>query len=306
MAVYYDLAEYPTKSRGTAVALGFFDGVHLGHRAVIKGCEGMGLDTVALTFDKNPAGVLGRNDPPKLTDNLRKAELLSEIGADDIIFADFESIKDMSAEDFVTEILCKKLNARAVSCGYNYRFGKGGSGDTALLMRLCGKFGIKVNVIDAVTLNGEKISSSRIRELIAGGDTEKASHMLGYPYSIMGDISSGNHIGRMMGFPTVNIPIGEGMVVPRYGVYASKVMIDGVGYIGATNIGVHPTAGINDKPLCETFIIDFGGGDLYGKYAVCELYDHIRPEKRFSSLDELQEQISRDCEKIKDIMKGGV
>lgn len=302
MAIYHSIDEYLPDGRGCRAALGFFDGVHLGHRAVIAGSADMGLRSVVLTFAQSPSKALGAPFQGLITDNRRKAELLTQAGAEDIIFADFGALRDMSAEDFVTEILVEKLRAKRVCCGFNYRFGKGGEGDVKRLIELCAEHGIDVEAREPVTVDGEQVSSSRIRELIASGDIKRANKMLGYRYAISGDIAGGNHLGTGMGFPTVNIPIGGELIVPRYGVYASKVTVGGREYIGATNIGVHPTVGENDKPLCESFLLDFGGGDLYGSYAVCELCDFVRDERVFGSFDELKAQIDADCERIRETM----
>ena len=305
MAIFYSLDEYLPDFRGCRAALGFFDGVHLGHRAVIA-CSGGGLRSVVLTFAESPSKALGAPFQGLLTDNIRKAELLTQAGAEDIIFADFDALRDMSAEDFVGKILVEKLKAKRVCCGFNYRFGKGGEGDVKRLTGLCAEYGIDVEAREPVTVGGEQASSSRIRELIASGDIRRANEMLGYRFAISGDIAEGNHLGAGMGFPTVNIPVGGELIVPRYGVYASKVIIGGREYIGVTNIGVHPTVGENDIPLCESFLPDFGGGDLYGRYAVCELCDFVRDERVFGSFDELRAQIDADCERIKKIMGSSI
>lgn len=303
MKVYRSLEEYQPSENGAYVALGFFDGVHSGHRAVIGSCAAEKGDhpCVALTFRESPAKSLGRTAPPLLSTNERKAELMAPIGVDELIFADFNAVKGLSPEEFVNNILRDRLNAKKVFCGFNYHFGSRGAGDSGTLIRLCAARGIEVEVKEPVFCGGEQVSSSRIREAIAAGEIEKANLLLGYRYAVEGRIDSGNHIGSMMGFPTVNIPIGEGLTVPRYGVYASKLVIDGARYKGATNIGVHPTVGTLDTPLCETFLLDFDGGDLYGKKAVCELKAFIRGEMRFGSTEELTAQIERDCETINKI-----
>ena len=302
MAVYNGLEKYITPDHGTAVALGFFDGVHLGHRAVISSASQAQLPCVVLTFSENPLRTLGRECPPILTDNSRKVELLTAAGADDVIFADFARIKDMTPEEFVKKILHDRQNAKKVFCGFNYRFGSGGAGDTEALKELCAAFGIGVTVCEPVALGDEQISSSMIRRLIADGEIARANSMLGYRYGISGVIGGGNHIGSELGFPTINIPMAVDMITPRKGVYASMITVGGKSYRGATNIGVHPTVGANDSPLCESFLIDFPGGDLYGSFAVCELCDFIREEQRFSSFDELTAQIKKDCDRIKTIL----
>lgn len=298
MTIYDSLQIYRAHKEGSAVALGFFDGVHLGHRAVLKACAGSGLHRVVLTFSQPPAKTIGRACPPLLTDNARKAALLGELGADDIIFADFASLRELSPAEFVRSILYERLHAKQVYCGFNYRFGKDGDGDTALLTALCSEYGIGVTVIEPVYLDGEAVSSTRIRACIAAGEVGRAAEMLGGCYTIEGDIGGGNHIGTTMGFPTVNIPIGEELCVPRYGVYASYITIDGRTFTAATNIGVHPTVEVISRPLCESFLLDFEGGDLYGKHAVCELRRFIRGERKFDSIEELRAQIRHDCSVI--------
>ena len=300
MTIYEGLEEYRPHESGAYVALGFFDGVHIGHRSVITSCadDSKEAPAVVLTFRESPQKALGRLTPPLLTSNARKAALMEKLGADEIIFADFCAVKDESPADFVRKILHDKLNAKRVYCGFNYRFGAGGAGDTQTLKSLCEPYGIEVVVKEPVYLDEEQVSSSLIRKKIAAGEIQRANEMLGYPYTLEGDIGSGNHIGTSMGFPTVNIPIAEGVTVPRFGVYASDIVIDGKVYRGATNIGVHPTVGENERPLCETFLLNFAGGDLYGKSAACALKDFIRPEMHFASIEELKAQVNADCEKI--------
>lgn len=303
MAVYQTISEYHPSADGTAVALGYFDGIHLGHRAVLTQCaENKGeLRAAVLTFTENPAAALGKACPPALTDNAHKAALMEKLGIGDVIFADFGGLKELSPEEFVRDILRKRLNAKSVFCGFNYRFGKNGAGDTEKLRELCARYGIETQVVPPVYLDREAASSTRIRELIAAGEVERANALLGYRYSIEGDIGHGNHLGTAMGFPTVNLPIAQGMATPRFGVYASRMVIGDRVYRGATNVGVHPTVGANDQPLCETFLLDFGGEELYGRHAVCELLRFVRGERRFGSKEELIAQVQRDCETIREM-----
>ena len=299
MKIYNSIDGYAALGLRSRVALGYFDGVHLGHRAVISACAGGGEAVpVVLTFSESPAKALGRPAPPELTDNEAKAELMESAGAEAVIFADFLSVKDISAGDFVTAVLKDKLKAELVTCGYNYRFGKNGSGDTAELARLCAGAGIECRTVAPVTAGGETVSSTAIRELLARGEVEKANEMLGYGYRIRGEIRGGNHIGTALGFPTVNVELRDGLCVPRYGVYATRITVDGRTYRGATNIGVHPTVGETPRPLCETFIIGYTGGDIYGEKAEAELVRFVRPEMRFASAEELRAQIERDLREV--------
>ena len=296
MDIYYSIDDYASQGLRSRVALGFFDGVHAGHRAVIDACcADKGGDTaVVLTFRESPAAALGQAVPPALTDNARKAELLEAAGADAVIFADFPTLRDMSAGGFVRLILRDKLRATAVFCGYNYRFGRRGEGGVDALKSLCAAEGIAATAVEPVYVGGEAVSSTRIRELLTEGCAEQAARMLGCPYALSGAIAGGNRIGTALGYPTVNIPIEEALCVPRRGVYASRVTVDGRTYPGATNIGVHPTVGSSAAPLCETFLLGYDGGELYGKYAVCELLSFIRPEKKFASPEELRRQVEED------------
>ena len=297
MRIYNSLEEYRPHPAGACVALGYFDGVHLGHRAVIESCiaDSGERTSVVLSFHESPAKALGRTVPPLLSDNARKAELMEQLGVDELIFADFSALKDMTPDQFVQNILCGQINAKQVYCGFNFRFGRNGSGDTAVLQKMCKEKEIAVNIMESVYCDGEQVSSSLIRNLITDGAIDRANRLLGYRYAIEGSIGSGNHLGADMGFPTVNLTIADDIAVPRFGVYASDVVTDGMRYRGATNIGVHPTVGENDKPLCETFLLNFGGGDLYGKRIRCELKKFIRPEMRFGSVEELTKQIRKDC-----------
>ena len=300
MRVYYGIDEYAAETSGARVALGFFDGVHLGHRAVLSACvNGSDGKAVALTFSQSPAAALGRQAPPLLTDNSRKAELMAELGIDAVIFADFGELRDMSAEDFVRVILRDRLRASEVCCGENYHFGRGGSGDAGALRELCAREGIGVCVVGPEMMGGEAVSSTRIRGLLARGDIGTADSLLGYRWAVRGVIGRGNGIGSVMGYPTVNLPVGEGLCAPRYGVYASIVTVGGVSYRAATNIGVHPTVGEADALLCESYLIDYRGGELYGERAVCEPVEFIRPEMRFADERELRERIGEDIAWVK-------
>lgn len=304
MAIYNDLQKYIPSEYGSCVALGFFDGVHLGHQKVIRDCADRCDDErcVVLTFHESPARALGRACPPLLTDNAQKARIMEQTGANDIIFADFCAVRELSPEEFVQQILHEKLRAKCVCCGFNYHFGHRGTGDTEALKKLCEERGIKVCVCEPVTVDGEQVSSSRIRALITAGEAEKAAKLLGYRFAIEASIDSGNHIGSQMGLPTVNLSLKDGMTVPKFGVYASLVKIDGKVYHGATNIGVHPTVGANPTPLCETFLLNFAGGDLYGKSEKCELVRFVREERHFDSIDLLTQQVLSDCEQIKKML----
>ncbi len=284
----------------TAVALGFFDGLHLGHIEVIKRAMEMsiknGLKSVVFTF--NNKTLLPKFDHQKnIISYEYKLELLEKVGVDYLFAPDFAAEKDLSPEEFVEKILVKKLNAAYVACGYDFRFAKGGKATADDLTALCAKRGIETIVVPAVSLNGEIISSTSIRSHITNGEIEKANELLGYELTYTLEVVHGNNIGHGLGFPTINQYFPEGSVVPKNGVYKSWTQIDGRNYPSVTNIGVKPT--IKEKqgetrPVgMETHIIDYNA-DLYGKHIRVGLRGFLRDERRFSSLDELKAQLETD------------
>ena len=281
-----------------AVALGSFDGVHLGHRRLISKAkefaERRGLKTAVWAFERPPKNVLLLSTPEE------KKRLLLEAGADYVIFENFGAVRDLSAEDFVRRCLSCSLNAAFCVCGYNFRFGKNASGDAQTLSRLCTGYGIDVFVEPEFTVDGSPVSSSIIRELITNGKPDEAERLLGHPFSICGRVKHGARIGRSIGFPTLNISLPEGSVIPRFGVYASLCETPDGTYRAITNIGIKPTVSDDGSITCETHIPDFSG-NLYGSTVRISLTGFIRPEKHFSSLDELKCAIASDiasaCEK---------
>lgn len=284
----------------TSVALGFFDGVHKGHAKVIKQCvnkAGNTCKSVVLTFKDSPSAALGFSKKPLLTTNEQKFKLFEKLNVDVVFCIDFNDIKDMSAEQFVKEILFEKLNAKFVTTGFNYHFGKGGKATAKDMITLCAQCGISAEKCEPVNFSDEAISSTRIRKCLLDGDIENANAMLSYSFTLSGEIMSGNHIGRTLNAPTINLPLNSLLVTPRFGVYATKVVLGDKTYIGATNIGVHPTVGGN-TPVCETHLLDFLGGDLYHKHADVQLQKFIRTEQKFSSIDELLNQINNDKQAI--------
>ena len=283
-----------------SLALGFFDGVHLGHTEVINKAVEQSSDIVksaVLTFEKSPSTTITGNKKELLTSNEEKFRLFEKLKVDYVFCVDFCDIKDMSAEEFVKDILCDKLQARYVSSGYNYHFGKGGNADVDELRKLCEPLGIEMFTSDPVIYENEAISSTRIRECIKDGDIQNANAMLGYNYSIKGVVVKGNHIGTKIETPTINLPMCNDCIKPRFGVYASKVIVENKVFFGATNIGTHPTVG-GDEVLCETHLLNFEDADLYSKNVEVQPLLFIRDEKKFTSIDELKSQIEKDKENI--------
>lgn len=286
------------------LAMGFFDGVHIAHRKIIESAVEYGkahnMPAAAVTFDKSPARVLFSAEVALLSDNREKQRLISGLGAECIMLGTSKKILAMSGEEFVREVLVKQLQIGAAFCGYNYTFGCDllKSDD---LKRLGKKYGFEVFVMPQENFCGESVSSSRIRELLKKGDTQTAAKLLGRNYSIGGIVEGGKRLGRTMGFPTVNIYPEKSVAAIPNGVYATYVNFNGQRRVGVTNVGVNPTLGDGNLRI-ETFIPDFSG-NLYGVWVDTEFVHFIRPERKFSNVEELFEHIRKDTARIIEIMK---
>ena len=282
-----------------AVALGTFDGLHLGHKAVLNSVLKKGVTPLVLTF----------NLPPKFNskNNLLmtpedKIKAISRLGIKTEIM-DFEKVKDISADEFLTFIK-KEFSPKIIATGYNFRFGKGALGTTEQIADFCKENSVEFICADAVLVENEPVSSTRIRNLISLGEIKSANKMLGNYFCFSGEISHGDERGRTMGFPTLNIPYPLELVTPKFGVYASMAEIDGKNYKAVTDIGVRPTFK-TDYVISETHVMDFEG-DLYGKTAKIHLVDFIRGETKFSGIDELKAAISADKKTAAEILKSVV
>ncbi|MEE0946936.1 MAG: riboflavin biosynthesis protein RibF [Acutalibacteraceae bacterium] len=284
----------------TAIALGTFDGVHLGHKAVLEAAVNSGIFAVAVAFEIPPKTYFSK-EGIILTDKEEKTRLIKQTGIKKIDYLDFLKVKDISAKDFF-DYLIKKYAPSLIVCGYNYSFGKGGQGNTELLEELCVKNGITLKVIDKVTLDGEAVSSTHIRNLIKDGNVKKAALLSGQPFSISAQVIHGDERGRKIDFPTVNQLLEKDIATVKFGVYMSKAIIDSKEYYGMTNIGLRPTYPAH-SPIMETHFFDFHG-NLYDKTLRIELLDFLREEKKFSCLNELKEAITKDKEKIKKLISG--
>ncbi len=287
---------FPCKiNEPTAVALGRFDGVHLAHKAVISATadNGEGLVPAVFTFCDNP----GKTPHNVLTTQNEKTEEIKNCGIKLLINSHFETVRNLSAEEFVQKVLCDSLNAKAVYCGYNYRFGKGACGDAQTLKELCAERGISVTCTNEIVLSGFSVSSTAIRNLLSDGKAKTAAELLSRNYSLCGKIIHGNALGRTIETPTLNIKVSEEKQLPLFGVYATIATIDGKAYKSVTNIGLKPTVG-SDAPTVETYLLD-AHGDFYSKSARIELVDFLRPEQQFSSLEELKSVIAQDVEKAR-------
>ena len=285
---------------GSFVALGTFDGLHMGHKAVITAEKSQYERKIALMFIQHPQSKNGEA-PCRLITPQQEREILFSWGVEPV-YLDFTEISDMSPTEFVDTILVDKLNAKSIACGFNYRFGKGAEGDVNTLMTLCAEREIKLTVVDKIEYNDEPVSSTRIREAVRTGDMKAARAMLGRYFSYDFEVLHGDERGRVLGSPTINQFFTHDFQVPEFGVYASFTDVDGKIYPSVTNVGVRPTIG-NSEKRSETNIIGYNG-DLYGQYPRVFLVEKVRGEKAFGSLDELRESIFADREKALNILKG--
>ncbi len=277
----------------SVIALGVFDGVHIGHRALLSTArrlaDELGVELTVFTFPSERSAF--KNAAPLYTteDKLGLFELL---GADNAVLADFESIADVSAEDFIKKCLLCDMRCRGAVAGYDFRFGHGRGGDAELLKTVLASFGAVCKIEDEVRLGGEKVSSTRIRELLLRGDAEGAAELLGLPYFITSEVRHGRGVGRELGFPTVNT-VYDGFTPPlKRGVYRTVCRVGGELYNSITNVGVCPTFGQRDLHA-ETHLIDFSG-DLYGERVCTYFLGYLRDEVHFETEKELIMQIKVD------------
>lgn len=286
---------------GRVVALGLFDGVHIGHRAVVAEAIRAGRGHCAV-YTFSPATMTTKGDLRRITTDDQQGALLEAMGVTELFEADFATVRDLSPEEFVEDILQNTLQAAAVICGFNYRFGKGGTGDAALLTTLCAARGIDVSVVPAVQSAGQAVSSTAVRRALADGDMATVRRMLNRGYCFDLPVEQGRHLGRRLGMPTVNQTLPAGLALPRFGVYASCIEVNGRVHYGVTNIGVRPTVGA-DTPLAETWIDGFDG-DLYGQRIRVYPVTFLRDERVFDTLEDLQAQVKLDAEAARTVFHG--
>lgn len=282
----------------TVVALGFFDGVHIAHQKIIQSAVNFAkennLSPIALTFDKSPLEILSPEKVSYITDSAKKADLIKKLGADTEFLALSEKLLSMTPEEFVKDILVDGFHISHAVCGYNYRFGKNGAGNTDTLYNLGKKYGFTVEICGEVTLHKESVSSSNIRNHIREGNIKSANALLGYNFAIRGTVTEGKRLGKTLGFPTANVFFEKGSVLPLCGVYKTLAVIDNIKSPAITNVGINPTVG-GEKMRSETYIHGFSE-DIYGKNITIEFIDFIREERKFANLDELKAQIKKDIE----------
>ena len=292
------------KNQGTAVALGYFDGIHIGHKSVLnkalQKAKEKNLIPVVVLFDIHPKKLLSGAVPPIITTEEKKRKILTDMGFEIFDF-DFRQGMNYEPEEFIDKIIVGTLSAKAVSCGFDYHYGKGGKGNAETMRADLGERGIEFYALEPVYLGDEIVSSTAIRKLITEGEIEKANAMLGEYFSYDFAVNKGDGLGRTWGIPTINQSFPEDFIVPKYGVYVSETVVDGESYLSVTNVGTRPTvadAGFRS----ETCILDFSG-DLYGKNVQVKLIKYLREEKKFPNVDALRDAIGKDIENARKVYK---
>lgn len=274
----------------TAVALGIFDGVHCGHRLIISHACDYGYFPAVFTFRTESVKVKHGKPFEYICTNDQKLHNFAKMGVEYVLSPDFDDIRNMTGEEFIKNILVGCMNVGAVVCGDNFRFGKDASCGVEELEFFGEKYGFLVEV---TKLKENDFSSEKFRTMLRNGELSKEN-----PYILYGEVVHGNQIGRTINFPTLNQNYATGQLVPKYGVYFTRTEIDGIMYNSITNVGVKPTIAGERLPLAETHILDFSG-DLYGRNIEVEFCKFIRPEMKFSSVEELKKQISRDIAEVR-------
>lgn len=296
-------AVFPRVAR--VVALGFFDGMHLGHTALLSAArrEARRRACPLAVFTFADDGSL-KPGALRLLSERERLDRLSAAGVDEVFLYSFSALRGLSPEAFFEDVLAGALSATAVACGYNFHFGAGGAGDTACLAALATRAGMGVITLPAVAVAGQPVSASAIRAALAAGDAEGAARLLGRPYAISGTVAHGKALGHTIGVPTANLPISPGMALPALGVYAAVGYLAGDGrpLPGVANIGVRPTVEHGSAPNCETHFLT-PVGDIYGRDLTVHLLCRLRGEQQFENLEALCAQIARDKAKAKEYIE---
>jgi riboflavin kinase / FMN adenylyltransferase len=285
-------------SRGTVLTLGVFDGLHLGHQrimqTVVESAEATGAVPTVITFDPHPRAVLHPENAPPLLQTLdQRLANFEVLGIKQTIVIRFDKeFADTDAETFLRDIVYERLQAREVFLGKGFFFGKNRGGNIELLREMSKRLGFFADEVGEVRLRGQRISSSKIRQLLADGRVNLARRMLGRPYGVEGQIIHGLQRGRTIGFPTANLH-PHNRVIPKFGVYATATLIDGKWRRSITNVGIRPTFDDDRNPSIESYVFDFDG-DLYGDVLRVRFLHRIRDERKFGGIDELRAQIERD------------
>lgn len=287
--------------KGTAVALGQFDALHMGHTDII--CDVVdyarknGLKSVVYMFENDPSDVVSGRTTLKVNTLQKRFKIIKEFGVDIVIARRFdEGLMKLSCIEFTEKYICNMLNAKYITVGYNYRFGNKGEGSAETLASECNSRGIKVHIVPEVKLGGVSVSSTIIRERISLGDVEGAAQLMGRRFSLSGKVAEGNKIGRELGFPTANMEIPKDMVIPKFGVYETRTYVNGRAYASLTNVGGKPT--VERDTFCIETHICAEIGDIYGEVIDVEFCSLLREIVRFEGLEPLKEQLRKDKEQV--------
>lgn len=289
------------------IALGFFDGVHLGHGALLSLCaeraKELNAIPAAFTFDLHPSALIpGKERVPLLTTPVDREGLMERnYGIREVIVAHYdEGMMKTPWREFVTGFLVRDHGAVHLVVGHDFHFGYKGEGDPQKLQALCREKGIGCDVVPRVELEGITVSSTYIRSLMEGGDMDRALRFLGHPHVLTCRVAHGKKLGSTLGFPTVNLSFAPGLLIPAHGVYACKAVFEnGDSRMAVTNVGVRPTVRDGDAVTAEGFLLDFDG-DLYGQEVRMEFYHYLRPERKFSSLEELRAEVMKNARQTRD------
>lgn len=300
-----DLNNFEENIYETGIALGNFDGIHVGHQYLIKDnikkAKDKNLKPSVLLFKNHTKTLLGNKESSKLeiiTPYDQKLNILAELGIEVIYTINFDkSIMKLSPEEFVKDILINRLKAKLVTVGFDYRFGHKAAGDSEYLLFLGEKEGFQVNIIKPIYVNNEVVSSTRIRNLIKSGYIKKANNLLGRDYFIIGKVIKGKSRGSKMGYPTANLKLDNNYIIPKIGVYKTITLLDTKEYTSLTNIGYNPTFNENELKI-ENYILDFSG-DLYNKFIEVKFVEFIRDDIKYNTTTELIKQIEKDVEYVK-------
>lgn len=292
------------------IALGFFDGVHLGHgtllNRVAQVARERGAIPAAVTFDTHPDQLVVGSPVPLINSPADRAELMrQEYGIQEVIVAHFDDrMMKMPWEDFITEYLVKEHGAVHLVAGHDFHFGYMGRGNPERLKEKCAELGIGCDIMEKVERDGITVSSTYIRTLIRQGEMERAAEFLGHPHLLTDTVRHGKRLGSQLGFPTINLTFAPGVIVPEYGVYAARVTLpSGESYPAVTNVGVRPTVDRDGGVTVESYLLGFSG-DLYGQRVRVEFFRRLRGEKKFSDLEELRREVRHNAQQTLEYFRG--
>ncbi len=286
------------------MALGFFDGIHIGHAAlmnmIIKRAREYDAEPAVLTFDVHPDSLVFKKNVPLINSADDRERILSRcFGIDDVVVVHFsQSVMHMDWKVFIDELI-DDMDLCHIVVGHDFKFGYKGLGTAEKLKEYCAQWGVGCDIIPPVRKDGVIVSSTLIRGLIESGEIEKANEYLGRPHTLTDVVRSGYHLGTQMGTPTINMRFPDGVIIPRHGVYAAKAYVDGEEYMSVTNVGVRPTVSEDGGVNVESFLLDFTG-NLYGRLVRLDFYKFMRPERKFDDIDELAAQIKHDAESTRE------